>query len=125
MRGSTWLASSSAWLTGARRARRARGEFVLPHLRRGCGIVSQPAPQAVELPVAFELVIVEAVGGAEDVERLFVVRLAEHLGGQHFVDLEAVAIVHPRGGGEAAHVRRVAPQQKARGAPLHTCQCTR
>ena len=93
----------------------------------GCGlrIVGEPAPLPVEGPVAFELVIVVAVATVQDGERRLVGRFAEHPGGQHFVDLEAVAIVQAGAGGEAPHVVRIAPQQQARGAPgphlpLHT-----
>ena len=64
-----------------------------------------------EMPVALELVIVVAVLRLQQVERLHVVRLGLHLGGQRLVHLEAVAVVEVGALGEAAGVLRIAPQQ--------------
>ena len=68
------------------------------------------------MPVAFEFVFVVAIAGVEDSHRLVAVRRAEHLGGEHFVHFEAVAIVELGGLGEAADVIGIAPEEQARGA---------
>ena len=89
-----------------------------PDIRRGVGVVAQPAEDLEEMPVALELVVVVAMRGLQQVERLGVVRLRLHLGAQRLVDLEAVAVVEVRAFRKATRVIRVAPQQHTRRAAV-------
>src|SRR6185503_14495456 len=77
-------------------------ELTIPGVARRLGRVGETSPQLIEVPVALELVLIEAaIRLVENFDRPGVVRLAEHLRREHFVDVEAVAAVQLRGGREA------------------------
>ena len=119
MRGSTQLAWCSAFSTnGAASLPKRFSNSRCQTLRRRVRVVAQPAEHLEEMPVALELVVVVAMGGRQQVERLRVVRLGLHLRAERLVHLEAVAVVEAGAFGEAARVVRIAPQQHARGAAV-------
>ncbi len=70
------------------------------------------------MPIPLEFIFIVPVGECVQLKWFGVVRLAQHLGRQHLVHLEAVAIVNLSAFDKTFHIFRVSPQQKPSRATI-------
>jgi hypothetical protein len=94
----------SAFALGCRVLAEARLELPLPHDGGRIGIIADAAEDLEEMPVAFEVVVVIAVLGIQQIEGRPIVRLGLHLRAELFVHLETVAIVEMSTGPNSARM---------------------
>jgi len=103
---------------GARVRPQSLLEFPFPDLRSYVWIITDPSPDLVIVPVPFKFIRIVLTLRIEQGKGLGPVRLSQHLGGQHIIDLKAPALVESGAGCKAAHIVGIGPQETACGAPV-------